>query len=86
MVKREPQVGVAIVNYNSGPLLRDCLLAVRRHIPTGLLPPAVVDNGSTDDSLALAEEAFSELRIHRNETNVGFAAAANQAAFPVCTP
>ena len=72
-----PKVALIIVNYNSGDLLRRCLTAVRRQ-----KRPAdrviVVDNASTDDSLAAVEEECPGLEVLRLADNTGFAAANNR--------
>jgi len=69
-------VSVVLVTWNSGPYLRRCLEGIRHqtHQPLELI---VVDNASTDDSADLA--APDAAHVIRNETNLGFAAAVNQA-------
>jgi GT2 family glycosyltransferase len=70
------RVAVLIVNWNSRDLLARCLAAVR-----GQTRPAerviVIDNASTDGSVALAEAADPTAEIVRLERNRGFAAASN---------
>lgn len=71
---------IVIVNYNTGPLLRDCLAslpAARAGLPGRVI---VVDNASSDDSLALAQVQDEEVTVLRNTENRGFAAACNQGA------
>jgi GT2 family glycosyltransferase len=72
-------VAVLIVNWNGGPLLRQCLesLERQRRRPDHIV---VVDNGSEDDSLLQAENALREVQLIRLATNVGFARANNIAA------
>ncbi|MBV9493722.1 MAG: glycosyltransferase family 2 protein [Acidobacteria bacterium] len=69
----EPRlVSVVLVTWNSAPFLRRCLEGIRgQSVPIELI---VVDNGSTDDSAALAGDAI----VLRNPDNRGFAAAVNQ--------
>jgi len=68
------KISAVIVNYNAGPLLRDCvnsLLACPLDVEV-----IVVDNASHDGSLdALA--GLAPVHIIGNPTNVGFAAACN---------
>ena len=73
------RVAVLIVNWNGGPLLRQCLEALERQHrqPDHIV---VVDNGSTDDSLVLAERALGRAELVRLPANTGFAAANNVAA------
>ena len=67
-------VSVVLVTWNSAQWLRRCLdgIAQQTHRERELI---VVDNASTDESLSLVSHA----RIIRNDRNVGFAAAVNQA-------
>jgi GT2 family glycosyltransferase len=75
-----PGVDVVIVNWNTGPYLRDCLASLaastRTHFELGVV--VVVDNASSDDSLAGLEDLPLPLRIVRNGVNRGFGAASNQ--------
>jgi GT2 family glycosyltransferase len=76
-----PAVDVVIVNWNAGEQLHECIasLAAACHRECRLGAITVVDNASTDES---ADVSFPELplRILRNGTNRGFAAACNQGA------
>jgi GT2 family glycosyltransferase len=68
---------VVIVNWNGGDLSAEAL----RHVEAGTRRPegvVLVDNGSRDDSVALAQAVRPDLRLIRNDENRGFAAAANQ--------
>jgi hypothetical protein len=68
-------VSAVIVNHNAGRLLQACVASVLPQVREVV----VVDNASTDDSLALMAEiaATDRLRIVRNGKNRGFAAACN---------
>ena len=72
-------VAVLIVNWNGGALLTRCLesLEQQRRRPDHIV---VVDNGSTDDSLARAHERLRQVELIRLKENVGFARANNLAA------
>jgi GT2 family glycosyltransferase len=71
-------VAVIIVNYNSGPHLRMCLQALGRQTrsPRRVI---VVDNASTDDSLAGASTRYAGVEILHADRNLGFAAGNNLA-------
>ncbi len=72
------QVAVIIVNWNSGPHLRECLKALGRQ----RLRPAqvlVVDNSSSDGSFDGVERWLPGAELVRLTENVGFAAANNRA-------
>lgn len=76
-------VGIAIVNWNAGAQLSDCLRSIAATAWDTLTLSAVVivDNASADGSLDnLPAPAELPLRIIRNASNRGFAAACNQAA------
>lgn len=70
-------IGVVIVNYNSGPLLTQCLqhLSAQSLLPNKVI---IVDNDSDDRSLANLPKGCNPNIIRLNE-NVGFAAANNLA-------
>jgi N-acetylglucosaminyl-diphospho-decaprenol L-rhamnosyltransferase len=74
-------VDIVIVNWNTGPHLRDCLVSIA-DMRAG--PPirrvTVVDNASSDDSLDRLQELPLPLEIVSNSANRGFAAACNQGA------
>jgi hypothetical protein len=67
---------VVIVNYNGGPMLRDCVMsAIREGVPAAHI--ILIDNGSQDDSVQDAQRAADELTVIRNHCNAGFARAVN---------
>lgn len=71
-----PDITIVIVNWNGRDLLRACL-------PTLATTPLcteiiVVDNHSTDDSLAVLQNEFPGVHVVANLTNAGFAVANNQ--------
>jgi len=76
------RVDIVIVNWNTGPYLRECLSSVeqatRMRFEVGQV--VVVDNASSDGSLDGIEESALPVRILRNSINRGFGAASNQGA------
>lgn len=84
-------LSIIIVNWNTRALLANCLasLATEQPAVAGLsdnLPSrqlaievVVVDNGSTDGSVAMLRQQFPDIRLVENAANVGFARANNQA-------
>lgn len=74
-----PTVTVIIVNYNSGARLARALacLAAQRFSDFEVI---VVDNASTDGSMAAIDRSALRLQVIANSKNLGFAAANNQAA------
>ncbi len=72
-----PAVAVVIVNWNGLMFLPACLLALSRQTHPNV-EIVVVDNASTDGSVAYLEQHHPHIQIIRNARNVGFAAACNQ--------
>lgn len=72
----EPLIGVAIVSYNTAPLLRRCLESV---IADTRGPVLVVDNRSPDGSAELVRREFPSVRLRAEADNRGYGAAANLA-------
>ena len=73
-----PSVCVTIVTYNSREYLESCLRSVFRqnYHP---LEVVVVDNASLDGTRPLLSRLESRIRVKYNNSNLGFAAAQNQA-------
>jgi GT2 family glycosyltransferase len=76
--KSRPDVSVIVVNWNTGELLSRCLDSVDAEWNSVALEVIVVDNGSTDGSQALVEEAHPSDRLIANPDNRGFSIANNQ--------
>lgn len=68
-----------IVNFNSGDRLLRCLDCLERQTYRDF-DTVVVDNGSTDRSIARARQDFPAVRYDEAGANLGFAAANNRAA------
>jgi len=75
-------LSIIIVNWNAGQQLRDCISSIGpvKQDAFTLAEVVVVDNGSTDDSLAGVEQLGVSVRVIRNNENRGFGAACNQGA------
>ncbi len=70
-----PTIGVVIVSYNTKNVLVDCLQTLQAC--TLPLHVVVVDNASTDDSVAVINTHFPHVHVHVLRHNRGFAAATN---------
>jgi N-acetylglucosaminyl-diphospho-decaprenol L-rhamnosyltransferase len=73
------RVLIIIVSYNVSELLQKCLQSVFEQDCSFPLQVVVVDNVSTDDTLARVRENFPQVTLLANQHNVGFAAGNNQA-------
>jgi len=69
---------IAVINYNTRELLRDCLLSLQRYAPMNA-EVIIVDNASTDGSAELVSSEFPCFQLVANSQNLGFAKAVNQA-------
>lgn len=74
-----PRIGVVVVTYNSGDVIADCLDSVFASM--GAEPVVVVvDNNSTDDSIAIIQSVIdtgARLTVVRSAVNGGYAYACN---------
>ena len=70
-------VSAVLLNWNGGPLVVDCL----RHLLAQTYQPlqiVIVDNGSSDDSVAALSQLCPDALWVRNPSNRGYAAGMNQ--------
>ena len=73
-----PTLSVIILNWNGRPYLESCLVSLEAQT---LAPDRIilVDNGSSDGSVAFVRERFPLVSIRENGGNLGFAAGNNTA-------
>jgi len=74
-----PRMSVVVPNHNHGHLITDALLAISRQTESPF-EVVVVDDGSTDDSVARLQSLAANLpwlRVHRHPENRGVNAACN---------
>lgn len=81
-----PEVAVLIVNWNTCELLAACLESLTGAEAADTLEIIVVDNGSTDGSAEMVRSRFDHVVLVENASNVGFAAAVNQADAAATAP
>ena len=72
-------ISIIIVNYNVKYFLEQCLHSVQRGSGDLQTEVFVVDNNSVDGSCAMVQEKFPDVNLIRNDQNLGFSAANNQA-------
>ncbi len=73
-----PDVSIIIVSWNVAPLLGQCLRSVAADAAGLSAEVIVVDNASSDRSVAVLRSEFPEVRLIANDANFGFARACNQ--------
>jgi N-acetylglucosaminyl-diphospho-decaprenol L-rhamnosyltransferase len=69
-------ITVIIINYNTCEELQGCLGSIKLEEAGEVI---VVDNNSSDDSVAMVKSKYPWVTLLANKTNVGYGAAANQA-------
>ncbi len=74
------ELSVCIVNWNCCAVLRKCLRSLDEQGQGLRYEVIVVDNASTDGAADMVAQEFPHVRLVRNDTNLGFARANNQAA------
>ncbi|RJO61495.1 MAG: glycosyltransferase family 2 protein [Dehalococcoidia bacterium] len=78
LVNRKLKISAVVVNYNSGLHLRECIEGLLQNLEVeySLDEIVVVDNQSTDGSLALIE-SHPKVRVVRSHTNSGYGGGCN---------
>ena len=73
-------VSAIVVNWNGGSTVVATVRSLLQHRPSSPFEVIVVDNGSTDGSPDVLASTFAarDVRVQRNERNLGLAAANNQ--------
>jgi GT2 family glycosyltransferase len=74
-----PRASVLVPTWNGQEFLKVILPSLQEQVYRGF-ETVVVDNGSTDDSVAYLERHWPDVRVLALPTNVGFAAAVNRGA------
>jgi GT2 family glycosyltransferase len=72
-------ISIIIVNWNTEELLRQCLNSIFAYPFERTIEVWVIDNSSVDDSIHMVKENFPQVKLKKNEKNLGFARANNQA-------
>lgn len=75
-----------MVNYESGTLLVECVRSLLADDGAGVPEVVVVDNGSTDGSIAALRAAFPSVQVVDPGANLGYAAAANRGIAATSAP
>lgn len=81
----ESAVAVVIINYNGLPVLPRCVESVlaQSHTPAEIV---LIDNRSTDGSIAMMRERFTGVRLLEQPRNLGYGGAANVAIHETRSP
>ncbi len=76
MSRRLPKIAIILLNWNGKKDTLECLASLQK-VDYPNFQTIVVDNGSTDDSVAALRLAFPHVPILENRTNLGFAGGNN---------
>ncbi len=71
-------ISVIVVTYDSAACVQGCIASIRCAFPDAEL--IVVDNASRDDTVDAVRAASPDVRLIRNESNLGFGRACNRGA------
>ena len=74
-----PDISISIVSFNTNEVLRSCLDSIFHNNGDVAVEVIVVDNASTDGSVEMVEHEFPQASLIRNERNLMFTKANNQA-------
>lgn len=73
-------VSIIILSFNTSKLLQECLESVLKTLSSFPHEIIVVDNKSSDDSVAMVKKHFSSVNLIENTENAGFAKGCNLGA------
>jgi GT2 family glycosyltransferase len=75
-MEHRPRIGIVLVNFNGRRFLNDCVRSLMAGSYTNI-EPIVVDNNSSDDSIAELRREFPSVTVLPQARNLGVAAANN---------
>jgi GT2 family glycosyltransferase len=78
--RRDVEVVVAVVSWNTKGLLDDCLASLHADVRDGFAEVWVIDNGSSDGSPEMVREKHPWARLVSSGGNIGYGPAANRIA------
>lgn len=83
---QQPDVTIVIPNWNGKHHLEPCFATLEKLAYAGHVEMILVDNGSADGSADFMARRYPRVRVIRNATNEGFAAACNRGADAARSP
>jgi GT2 family glycosyltransferase len=71
------KLSIVIPTYNAHEWIEQCIDSIRRHPPETPYELLVVDDRSTDDTVAIVQRTSPDVRLFSNEQNIGFGRTVN---------
>src|SRR4051812_17674190 len=71
------KLSIVIPTYNAHEWIQGCLDSIRLHRPSADYEIIVVDDRSSDDTVAIVRQQYPDVRLFANEKNVGFGKTVN---------
>jgi hypothetical protein len=81
-ITSQPKIAVMILNYNGIQFLESCIDSLLNQTYKNF-DIIMIDNNSSDGSVKLVSKKFPQVKIIKNNTNLGFSRAYNNAIFMV---
>lgn len=73
------KITIIIVNWNGKHLLEKCLASIAKNTKYTNYKLVVIDNGSSDGSVEFLEKSYPDVKLIKNNANLGFSRANNLA-------
>jgi len=73
------KIAVIIVSWNVKELVGQCIASIYKYLKGKHYDIFLVDNASSDNTVNFVRESYPDVKVIANKTNIGFAAANNQA-------
>jgi len=70
-------VSISIVTYNNDKVIKKCLQNIFQNINNTDFELIIVDNNSSDSTVSIIEKDYKNVRLIKNNRNIGFGAAHN---------
>ena len=77
MQNEKCDVSIILVNYNTKDLLLNCIKSIYEKTQNLKFEIFIVDNNSTDDSCNAIENCYPDVKLIKNDSNLGFGIANN---------
>jgi len=71
------KLSIVIPTYNAHEWIQGCIDSIRLHHPSSAYEIVVVDDRSSDDTVAIVRRLYPDLRVFANEKNLGFGKTVN---------